>query len=70
MTLMKSNQLWQTTCLNYVVVPVIIVFKAKKDNIYYVAKIFEEILDDEEDFDFFVTFLKLTSKLHEKLINP
>lgn len=48
---------------------VIILFKSKNDKIYYVAKILE-ILDDDEDCDFYVSCLKLKSKYQQKFIEP
>lgn len=48
---------------------VIILFKSKKDKIYYVAKILE-FLDDDEECDFYVSYLKLKSKILQKFIEP
>lgn len=48
---------------------VIVHFKSKNDNVYYVAKIIE-ILDDDEECDFYVSYLKLKSKVQQKFIEP
>lgn len=47
---------------------VLIHFKSKSNNIYYVARISEQLEDD--DCDFYVSYLKLKSKVQEKFTEP
>lgn len=48
---------------------VIILFPFKKTSVYYVAKILETT-DDEDDFDFFVSFFRLKSRVCQTFCEP
>lgn len=48
---------------------VIVAFTSKKSKVYYVAKILEKI-DDDNDCEFLVSYLKLKSKVQQKFIDP
>lgn len=47
---------------------VIILFKSKNINVYYVAQILEKL--DDDDCDYYVSYLKLKSKANQKFVEP
>lgn len=49
---------------------VIILFRTKNEKNYYVGKILEILDDDEEECDYFVSYLKLKSKITQNIVDP
>lgn len=47
---------------------VIVQFQSKKQHTYYVAKVLEEL--EDEEFDYYVSYLKLKSKMYQRFSDP